>query len=148
MEDWSKDFFEVMENAVSEVEHFFSDMSDEFVEMLDVLAKLSEEFAEQVQNNLINEIDGCFNDIDGYLNEFIEPIIEVCRELDPQFDEIDLSLVTYVDPSPTQQPACRGCRNYHGQVYGGNLLVCAMHPTGVESDESCPDWEGDSDLDF
>jgi hypothetical protein len=147
MEDWSKDFFEVMENAVSEVEHFFSDVSDEFVEMLDVLAKVSEEFAEQVQNNLINDIDVCFNEFDGLLNEFIEPIIEVCREFDPEFDRIDLSLVTYVDPSPTQQQACRGCRNYHGQVYGGNLLVCAMHPTGVES-ESCADWESDGDADF
>lgn len=147
MEDWSKGFFEVMENAVSEVEHFFSDVSDEFVEMLDVLAKMSEEFAEQVQNNLINDIDGYFNEFDGLFNEFIEPIIEVCREFDPEFDQIDLSLVTYVEPSPTQQPACRGCRNYHGQVYGGNLLVCAMHPTGVESD-SCPDWEADSDMEF
>lgn len=147
MEDWSKDFFGVMENAVSEVEHFFSEMGEEFVEMLDVLAKMSEEFTEEVQNNLINDIDAYFNEFDGLLNEFIEPIIEICRDFDPQFDEIDLSMVTYVDPSPTQQPACRGCRNYHGQVYGGNLLVCAMHPTGVES-ESCADWETDSDMNF
>lgn len=147
MEDWSKGFFEVMENAVSEVEHFFNDASDEFVEMLDVLAKMSEEFAEQVQSNLVSDIDGYFNEFDGLFNEFIEPIIGICREFDPEFDQIDLSLVTYVEPSPTQQPACRGCRNYHGQVYGGNLLVCAMHPTGVESD-SCPDWEADSDIEF
>lgn len=147
MEDWSKDFFGVMENAVSEVEHFFSDISEEFVEMLDVLAKMSEEFTEQVQNNLINDIDGYFNEFDGLFNEFIEPIIEIYRDFDPEFDEIDLSMVTYVDPSATQQPACRGCRNYHGQVYGGNLLVCAMHPTGVES-ESCADWETDGDADF
>jgi hypothetical protein len=26
-------------------------------------------------------------------------------------------------------------------------LVCAMHPTGVES-ESCADWETDSDMNF
>jgi hypothetical protein len=147
MEDWSKDFFGVMENAVSEVEHFFSEMGEEFVEMLDVLAKMSAEFTEQVQNNLINDIDGYFNEFDGLFNEFIEPIIEIYRDFDPEFDEIDLSMVTYVDPSPTQQPACRGCRNYHGQVYGGNLLVCAMHPTGVES-ESCADWETDSDRNF
>ena len=147
MEDWSKDFFGVMENAVSEVEHFFSEMGEEFVEMLDVLAKMSAEFTEQVQNNLINDIDGYFNEFDGLFNEFIEPIIEIYRDFDPEFDEIDLSMVTYVDPSPTQQPACRGCRNYHGQVYGGNLLVCAMHPTGVES-ESCADWETDSDMNF
>lgn len=147
MEDWSKDFFEVMENAVSEVEHFFSDVNDDFAEMLDVLAKLSEEFTEQVQNNLINEIDGYFNEIDGYFNELIEPIIELYRDFDPDFDEIDSSFVTHVNPSPMQHPVCRGCRNYHGQVYGGNLLVCAMHPSGVES-ESCPDWESDSDADF
>jgi len=147
MEDWSKDFFGVMENAVSEVEHFFSEMGEEFVEMLDVLAKMSEEFTAQVQHNLINDIDGYFNEFDGLFNEFIEPIIEIYRDFDPEFDEIDLSMVTYVDPSPTQQPACRGCRNYHGQVYGGNLLVCAMHPDGVES-ESCADWETDSDMNF
>ena len=147
MEDWSKDFFEVMENAASEVEHFFSDMNEEFAEMIDVLAKMSEEFTEEIQNNLIKDIDGYFNEFDGLLNEFIEPIIEVCREFDGGFDEIDLSLVTYVHPSPTEQPACRGCRNYHGQVYGGNLLVCAMHPTGAES-ESCGDWEADNDMNF
>lgn len=36
--------------------------------------------------------------------------------------------------------ACRGCCNYHGRVYGGQLLVCAMHPYGVEVDH-CPDWQ-------
>ncbi|MFM9267016.1 hypothetical protein [Tychonema sp. BBK16] len=147
MEDWSKELFEVMENAASEVEHFFSDMNEEFAEMVDVLAKMSEEFTEQIQNNLINDIDGYFSEFDGYLNELIEPIIEVYRDFDSNIGDIDSSFVTYVDPSPTQQPACRGCSNYHGQVYGGNLLVCAMHPTGVES-ESCADWEADSDLNF
>lgn len=34
--------------------------------------------------------------------------------------------------------ACNGCRHYHGQTYGGNFLVCGMHPSGVEGDE-CPD---------
>ncbi len=147
MEDWSKDFFEVMENAASEVEHFFSEMNEDFAEMVDVLAKMSEEFTEEIQNNLIKDIDGYFSEFDGYFNELIEPIIEIYREFEPDFDEIDSSFVTYVDPSPTQQSACRGCSNYHGQVYGGNLLVCAMHPTGVES-ESCADWEADNDLNF
>lgn len=147
MEDWSKEFFEVMENAASEVEHFFSDMNEEFAEMVDVLVKMSEEFTQQIQNNLIDDIDGYFSEFDGYLNELIEPIIEVYRDFDSNIGDIDSSFVTYVDPSPTQHPACRGCRNYHGQVYGGNLLVCAIHPTGVES-ESCADWESDGDADF
>ncbi|MBD2255123.1 hypothetical protein [Nostoc parmelioides] len=35
---------------------------------------------------------------------------------------------------------CRGCRNFHGASYGGEMLVCAIHPSGVEFN-SCPDYE-------
>lgn len=41
---------------------------------------------------------------------------------------------------PQQPVACQGCQHYHGRIYGGTLLVCAMHPFGVE-DDRCPDWE-------
>lgn len=47
-------------------------------------------------------------------------------------------------PKPNKPEACEGCSNYHGEVYGGNLLVCAMHPYGVKEEE-CADhsaWEG------
>jgi hypothetical protein len=48
---------------------------------------------------------------------------------------------TQQPPLLPQQPAvCQGCRHYHGRVYGGNLLVCAMHPYGAEG-EHCSDWE-------
>lgn len=133
MEEWQKDFFQVVENAVSEVERFFNEMSEEFTEMFDAIAKLSDEITQEVQNNVINELDQCFN-------ELIEPIIEVYLDFDVPMDEIDPSFIGYVQPTPVQHPACRGCRHYHGQVYGGSLLVCGMHPYGVES-ESCADWE-------
>jgi hypothetical protein len=42
--------------------------------------------------------------------------------------------------APPQPTACKGCAHYHGRVYGGNMLICAMHPYGVESDR-CGDWE-------
>lgn len=41
---------------------------------------------------------------------------------------------------PQQPDICQGCRHYHGRIYGGNLLVCAMHPHGAEG-EHCYDWE-------
>lgn len=45
-------------------------------------------------------------------------------------------------PTLPQQPSvCRGCCHYHGKMYGGNLLVCAMHPYGADGDQ-CHDWEG------
>ncbi len=35
---------------------------------------------------------------------------------------------------------CQGCQNFHGVEYGGVMLVCGIHPHGVEED-SCPDYE-------
>jgi hypothetical protein len=45
--------------------------------------------------------------------------------------------------TPPMPSACVGCCHYHGQIYGGNHLVCAMHPYGVESD-TCSDWQADA----
>lgn len=36
------------------------------------------------------------------------------------------------DPTPR---VCRGCCHYHGQSYGGERLICAMHPYGVDQEE-------------
>lgn len=41
---------------------------------------------------------------------------------------------------PQQPKVCQGCSHYHGRVYGGNLLVCGMHPYGADG-EHCHDWE-------
>lgn len=63
--------------------------------------------------------------------------------------DVYLELLRQINtPPPTaaaQQPqACQGCCHYHGRVYGGNLLVCAMHPYGVETDR-CGDWESSNE---
>lgn len=138
MEDWSKNFFEVMETAVSEVESFFNEMAEEISEVFDEWEKFSEEITEEIQNNFIAEID-------EYLNDLIDPIIEVYLELDidTQEEDIDYYFVDHVEPTVEKYSACRGCIHYHGKVYGGNLLVCGMHPYGVDG-ETCPDWESDS----
>jgi len=49
----------------------------------------------------------------------------------------------YHQLTPTKPVSCVGCINYHGQSYGGNKLICAIHPTGVEGD-TCGDWGGKS----
>lgn len=54
---------------------------------------------------------------------------------------------------PAQPLACKGCKYYDGSSYGGNPLICGIHPYGPgdESDPSqqpttCQDWEGDKPL--
>lgn len=132
MEKWQKDFLEMVETVVDEVERFFEGVSA----TVDTLFELSEEITEQLQNTVVTEIE-------QYLSDLTEPFLEAYWELDDiAFSEIDQSFPYIVEPTPQEHPACIGCQHYHGQVYSGNLLVCAMHPYGWD-DKDCPDWEQD-----
>ena len=124
MEYWSKNFFKVMGTAMLEVESFFDEMAEEISEVFDEWGKFSEEIAEEISTNVT---------------------IEFYPDLTPdtQEEDMDYYFIDHIEPTSEEYPACRGCIHYHGQVYGGNLLVCGMHPYGVE-DESCPDWESNN----
>lgn len=129
MDQWQKNFVEIVETVADEVERFFLGVT----EMVDDLFELSEEISEQVQNTIATEID-------QYLNDLAEPLLEVYWELEEIVGEVEQPFPYTVEPTEEEYPACVGCRHYHGQVYGGNLLVCGMHPYGWDS-EDCPDWE-------
>ena len=124
MEYWSKNFFKVMGTAMLEVESFFDEMAEEISEVFDEWGKFSEEIAEEISTNVT---------------------IEFYPDLTPdtQEEDMDYYFIDHIEPTSEEYPACIGCIHYHGQVYGGNLLVCGMHPYGVE-DESCPDWESNN----
>ena len=140
MEDWSKDLLVAIEDVANGVEKFFTDLSEEFAQVVDEWEELSTEISRELES------DHLFNQINQYLTELLEPIVELYADFDEDLDannfdqnSLGQNFVTYLEPDQQTHPACRGCENYHGQVYGGNLLVCAMHPHGVESDQ-CPDW--------
>ncbi len=46
----------------------------------------------------------------------------------------------YGSSQPKNATLCQTCENYHGEIYGGNSLVCAIHPYGLIGAD-CPDWE-------
>lgn len=129
MEKWQKDLIDMIEAVAGEVEHFFLDMG----EVVDAFFELTEEITEQMQNTIVTEVD-------QYLHEWAEPILEAYWEMEEAMTEVDSGFPYAEEATAAKNPACVGCRNYHGQVYGGNLLVCGMHPHGWE-DVSCPDWE-------
>jgi hypothetical protein len=132
MDEWQKDFSDVVKSVSEEVERFFVGMT----EVVDSFIEMTEELSEQVQSSLLSEVD-------QYLQDLAEPFLEVYWDFEDVLgDDLEGHFPYPVEPTPQQNPACIGCRNYHGQVYNGNLLVCGMHPSGYE-DESCPDWEGE-----
>ncbi len=137
MEQWQKDLAEMVETVADEVERFFLGMS----EMVDVFFELTEEFSDQVQNSIVTEID-------QYLQELTDDtILEVYWELEDFVGDSDPGFPYGVEPTLEKNAACVGCHHYHGQVYGGNLLVCGMHPHGWD-DKNCPDWEQEEEERF
>ncbi|BAY13567.1 hypothetical protein [Calothrix sp. NIES-2098] len=129
MDKWQKDLIDIIETVAVEVEHFFLGMSD----MVEAFLELTEEITEQVQTTIATEVD-------QYLHDLAEPMMEVYWELEDVVADVDPGFPYPVEATPEKNSACVGCAHYHGQVYGGNLLVCAMHPHGWD-DSNCPDWE-------
>jgi len=78
--------------------------------------------------------------------ERIEAVIEQAQtQLVPNRPVLFLDeLIAQRRPSRVQPVACKDCQNYVGRTFegekGANHFVCAMHPSGPES-ETCIDWE-------
>jgi hypothetical protein len=128
MEEWSKDIVEILESVPEMLDEFFVEVT----EAVDVIA-------DELQNTIGVEID-------QYLQDMFDAIFELSFAFEDEFEDIwgetEPSFTYPVEPTPEKNSACVGCRHYHGQVYSGNLFVCAMHPYGWET-EDCPDWESD-----
>jgi hypothetical protein len=125
MDDWQKDFWEVVENVTTGIETFFQDVGRTI---------------EEIQTEIVT-------DIEQFVQEVLPVEIEEFFSSEFPFSELDnptdFILTPKVHPDPTTHPACIGCQNYHGYIYGGNLLVCALHPYGWD-DDRCPDWQGEN----
>ncbi|HBR00721.1 hypothetical protein [Roseofilum sp. Belize Diploria] len=134
MEDWQKEWQNLCESFTTGVEEFFQEVEEELGEWVSEMAEITIEIAETLDNLL-------FRDLEASLNEWLEPIEDSpleSREEEPYYNPFgDLEQF----PINPEHQACVGCCHYHGQVYGGNLLVCGMHPYGPE-DASCRDWAG------
>jgi hypothetical protein len=140
MEEWQTNLTDIVETVASEVEKFFTDVT----EAIDVLSVLSEEVAHQVQYSIATEVDQFFNDLVQpvlLFNDLVQPVLQSYLDFEQATFESEWPIIDSLEPSLQQQPACRGCRHYHGQIYGGNLLICGMHPYGWD-EANCPDWEG------
>ncbi|KRH95745.1 MULTISPECIES: hypothetical protein [Cylindrospermopsis] len=115
---WQEELLDIVLTVSGEAERLFEGID----EIVDTLFDLTEEIDEQV-----GSAGTC-------LSELLEPLVGFYWDLE------DPNLPYEVEADSLKNSACVGCSNYHGEVYGGNLLVCAMYPYGWDG-EKCPDWE-------
>lgn len=140
MDDWSKEFFEMLDEAASVVDRTVKEVAatleNSLDEFFDEVATGVEIVVSDLQKIVVSELDENVPD----WREWLDIDEDLFSDLDTFGRQIDFYDVYPVFPSAENNPACIGCSNYHGQVYNGNLLVCGMHPTGWD-DDKCPDWE-------
>ena len=143
MEKWQADLCTMLENMYFEVEHFFQDLGE-------VVETIAEEAAEAFEITVISFEETLTTEIDYLVRDLLEVELDFEANIvseDREIRDIVAESQFYYDgwpvvPNSVNHPACVGCRYYHGRVYGGNLLVCALHPYGWE-DEHCPDWQSE-----
>jgi hypothetical protein len=89
---------------------------------------------------LIKDIQDATAEAEASLDSYLEPVLDWLDEVEDIISDTSRPFVQTVTPALQDHPACVGCSHYHGEAYGGYVLVCGMHPYGVE-ENSCPDWE-------
>ncbi len=135
MERWFYDWYKALEAVSEGVEQFLQETADDVVELAQAVVELSEAIAESAHEAIAIELEHLIDDVDDWIDTPLRGMVG----FDNSSDSFDF-LNPPVEPSPTHHSTCIGCRHYHGHVYGGNLLVCGMHPYGCDAD-TCPDWE-------
>jgi ABC-type transporter Mla subunit MlaD len=167
MDDWSKQFLDALSGTVNDLtqqmaddtERWLDSVTNQLASASEALVQVTDEWAEQVQEVVDPEIDRVVNelnqvlepfqvsfnaqldDVAQQLDEVLGPFVLGLSGLDQWFEEVSGPLNSTVEPLLQNYPACVGCRNFYGQAYGGNTLVCAMHPFGPEEEHHCDDWE-------
>ena len=167
MDDWSKQFLNAFGTAVQDLtqqlsedtERWLDELTEQLAHASDALVQTTDQWAEQVQEAIDPEIDRIVDELNHVvapwrltlntqvnyvvdeLDEILGPLVTGLSGIDQWFEEVSSPINSTVEPLLQNYPACVGCRNFCGQTYGGNTLVCAMHPFGPEEERHCPDWD-------
>lgn len=145
MESWQQDWLRAFETIANEVGQMFEDIGHDIAEATNALFDFSEEVAEDVEQALL-QIDQMItpkiDQMDEQMMQWVDPVLQAVLGFEASIDRAVEPVTHTVEPWLNQHPVCIGCRNYHGQEYSGNLLVCAMHPYGItDGSDVCPDKE-------
>jgi hypothetical protein len=125
------------ESALDVADAMTEELAQQVTPALDALADTVEETLKPLETTLGAEADRLAEEVAEQLTPLVTPLV---TELERWVEAIAEPVNCTVDPWFNNHPTCVGCRHYHGQTYGGNLLICAMHPYGADQPQ-CPDWE-------
>ena len=128
MEDWFSQLEKALIQAADDTEQFLNTTVDQMLEASDAIV-----------DSLETQVGKALDTLD----QVVEPLAtSLTSSIETWVEDVTAPVNQVVEPWLQDHPRCIGCRHYHGQFYGGDMLICAMHPYGPEDDmEKCPDWE-------
>lgn len=141
MDDWLKQLQSEFDTATREASELLEEVAKE-------AARETERAADQLieaSSSVIDEVDRVIGPAVRSWSDQLDDSLEagflyVDQHLTPWIAEVAMPVTHTVNPWLQNHQTCVGCRNYHGTAYGDEMMVCAMHPYGPETD-SCRDWE-------
>jgi len=110
MDDWQKQWLKQIAKTSAEFDDFWVEVEEATESFVDEVSENISSFFEQFQSEFTEEVDSLIQDL-------VDVFVYTSEEIDSVLGE-----------------------DWHDFSDDGNLLVCAMHPSGQEGD-SCPDWE-------
>jgi hypothetical protein len=148
MTDWQSNITSWLNAGAEAAETLLVDLSQDVETTIEDMIAFSESAADQMQTSFET-------DLAPFLQQLLQPLLDT--PLDFNFDQTAETIAVGVDrvlddvmrpfrqtmePTLNQHAVCVGCKHYHGQVYGGQMLVCGMHPYGLGAEQdSCGDKE-------
>ncbi|NJL00348.1 MAG: hypothetical protein HC838_00905 [Spirulinaceae cyanobacterium RM2_2_10] len=139
MDDWSQAWFDAIERVANDFEDFCTEIGENL-----------EAIATELQTELTRDLESWLDEwmSQDWLGDesfavtatFQLDLLDLDFSFDRAIADPEAPFAKRLAATAEHQPACVGCRHYHGYVYGGNLLVCGMHPYGWSGD-ICPDWQ-------
>lgn len=133
MNDWQDEWWKQIEKTATEMETFFTEVGETTELLVDEVTENVGSFFEQFQVGFGEEVE-------DFVRNFVDVIITTSDDIEAAFfdewdgfvdDDFDFTSISYHTPSAQSHPACIGCANYHGHIYNGNLLVCAIDRKSV-----------------
>lgn len=141
MDDWLKQIQDEMQAAVAntleQTEQLIDRLAEQTYEavspVVNAADELVDELAEQVVGNISPPLSQALDELETQIDPWVGSVVSWCEQT---MAPIHQTLTPWLQ----NHPKCAGCSYYHGESYGGDMLVCALHPNGPDQDE-CPDWD-------
>jgi len=137
MDSWQQEWQAMLEGVAREVDQFFQDIAEEMVEAVEAFFDFSEDMAEQIEQAIAPGIE----QTDEQVETWVEPLLQAVNVIEASYTQATQPFVHTLEPILNEHKVCIGCLHYHGQTYNEVMLVCAMHPYGMEEVAACPDKE-------